>query len=587
MTLLEQAEDTLKTQPWGLRHAFHDAFVAAARETPERQAAWSRALEEAFADARGALVTGLTDKMDRREVEGASQAWREESDPFSVWGRWAPEVYFDRSYIWHWGAVLTRVQPVEGLRALETLPYPALINEVLVLQCREDRELIEELIVASPPVFDEQGDWGPERSVAALLVVNLIAAHMNALHDALSRATRTSGNKREQPGADATLKGFEERELPNWITRVFGLLLRRSDGLRIALGYLGYLVRTTLLGREQQYGSTERWGAHESTLGGLVKVLRDAGVSVAQVREAWCAAEELAMHKETEDAKRNRVHPRSSGRRGEREGEGARTLRANGFPLLCGAAVMLGGDPTSDAEILLFWSWFEELLQGRDPGLSLVIQGRSLMEVLQHFGFLLAKLPDPGALVRVAYAKLEPQRRRARFAFYYDERCHDLESVILLRVALSAASYWLDREKPGEQADAARSLFMWIYERARALWLTAVLDSGQSTRELVTSCFAWVPLLFGESRGEAFKQIIPPLANDACMLVDACVNVRLNGIEAEKLRVLVADAGADLDAALRDVYQWSELTGRKEEVSEGLQKLAEELGIKFNAPEDG
>jgi hypothetical protein len=217
----------------------------------------------------------------------------------------------------------------------------------------------------------------------------------------------------------------------------------------------------------------------------------------------------------------------------------------------------------------------------------LINHGTSLTDVPQRFGFLLSRLAAPGALVRAAYAKLEPQRRRALFAHRYEELYPDLESVFLLRIGLSAAANWLDRAREGEQADAARSLFFWIYERARGLWLTGVLDTGDSKQQLVIACFAYMPFLFGDSLGEALEQAIPPLASDARMLADACANLRRNGIDAAKLRELVAAAGADLDAALRDAHQWSTLSKREEEFPEPLQKLAGELGIRADALEKG
>lgn len=585
-SLLEHAKNALEQRP-GIWHAFHEALVAAVRETPERQEAWSRALKEAFATARSALATSVVDKMDARELKGISQRWREARDPFSVWSQREPHLSLYRDNLWYWGGILLRVQPLEGLRALDTLPYPGLMKEVLYRYCRDDRDLIEELIQAAPPVFDEGGSWGSERSVAALLAVDLVTVHAQALHNALSYAIQSSRDKHQDPEADAALKDLEERELPKWMSRAFGVLFQRKDGLRIAIGYSGNLSRQKLLGREPRRYDKEHWISHEAALGALADTLRHVAVSVARVREEWHAAEQIAAANELEDAKRNRVQRRSSGRKGDQEGEGARTLRAYGLPLLFGAAMMLGGAPTSEAELSLFWSWFEDLLEGRDRGLSLIRHGTSRTEVPQRFGFLLSRLPDPGALLRTAYEKLEAQRRRALFAHRYDEIYPDLESIVLLRVGLNAASNWLDRVKEGEQAEAARALFFWIYERARRLWLTAVLDTEDSKRQLVISCFAYMPFLFGEkSLGEALQRVIPPIANDARMIVDACANLRLNGIEPAELRALIAGAGAELEVALRDVQQWSELTDREEGFPERLRDLARELGIQSGALED-
>jgi hypothetical protein len=214
----------------------------------------------------------------------------------------------------------------------------------------------------------------------------------------------------------------------------------------------------------------------------------------------------------------------------------------------------------------------------------LITHGNSLAEVPQRFGVLLSRLPSPDARLHATYAKLEPQRRRALFAFRYNEIPNDLESVVLLRVGLNVAINWLDRVKVGEQADAARNLFFWIYEAARRLWLTTVLDTENTKKQLVIDCFAFMPFLFGEEIGDALKKAIPPIAGDARLLVEACENLRRNGVEAANLPALITEAGADLIAALHDAHQWSELTGRKEDFPEHLQKLASELGIDFAQP---
>lgn len=117
-------------------------------------------------------------------------------------------------------------------------------------------------------------------------------------------------------------------ELPAWMTLAFDLLLQRPDGLRIALGYLGYLSREHLRGSSRPHDGNERWTASSAALDALIATLRQASVSVRQVREAWEAAEQRAVDKEKEDAKRIRVRRRSSGKTSDREGEGARSLHA-------------------------------------------------------------------------------------------------------------------------------------------------------------------------------------------------------------------------------------------------------------------
>jgi len=587
VALLQKAKESLDANRPGIWRAFNEELIVAVREVPERRAAWAGALEGAFASAREALSTKVLDKREARELEGVSQEWREKRDPFAVWSGRDPHISFWREGVWSLGPLLIQIQPKEGLRALDTLPYPGVMKEVLRRFCHEDRDLIEVLVLAAPVAFDEQRTWVPERSFAALLVTDLITKHAGELHDAVSYSVRASGPEAQKHAAQQELEDVEQRVLPSWMRRAFGLLLQRKDGLHIALGYLGHLSREKLLGRGLSHDGEEKWTAPAVALDALAATLKDAAVRVRQVREAWKAAEQIAIDTEEADSKRSRVRRRSDGKTSDREGEGARWLHGQGLPFLCGATALLGDEPTGEAELDAFWAWFEELLDGRDPGLRLVNHGNSHTTVPRHFGYYLSRLPDPEARFRATYDKIEPQRRRALFASRYDELDHDLESVILLRVGLNAAANWRDRVKQGEQADAARAFFFWIYDTARRLWLTAVLDTGDTKRQLVSTCFAYMPILFGEGLGEALKQVIPPIANDARLLAEACVSLRLNHIEVARLRALIAEAGADLPASLCALRRRSELNGREEDFPEHLRKLEADLAEMNGAPAGG
>lgn len=582
--LLKEAQDGLEGHRAGVWHAFHDELVAAAREDAARRAAWTSTLAVAFEAARQHFSTDFASKRDEREVEAASRDWRERTDPFSVWGNRDPAVSHHYGALWSLGHTLLRIAPAEGLRAIDLLPYPGLMKEILYLFCKEDRTLIESLIEAAPLVFDDQGRWKPDRSVVALLVVELVTKHADALHGAVSRPVRAYGDEERRAAAQRASEDLEKGELPDWMRHTFDLLLRRPDGAPIALGYLAQLSRERILGRGQMHAAKDQWRAGDAALVALGAALGRGSLGVVQVRAAWTAAEERARATEEDAANRTSVRRHSAKRKNDAEGEGARSLRAEGLPFLHGAAVMLGDAATaSSPDLTLFWSWLEDLLVGRDPGLSLIHHGTSLSELPQHFGFLLSRLPNPDALFRATYAKLEPQRRRALFGHKYDEIYHDLESVFLLRVGLNAAVNWFSRVKEGEKADAPRELFFWIEEAARRMWLTAVLDTGETKRQLVIACYAFMPFLFGERLDEALKRTIPCIANDARVLTEACASLRLNGVEAEQLCALAKDAGADLPAALRDLLQWWQLTGRAENFPEHVKKLATELRISFEA----
>jgi hypothetical protein len=574
--LIESAER--ESRSGNVLRAFENGFLAAVLETTERQAEWATAIERSLTSACDLILHVQPRDHDARELDGAVTEWMEETDPFSVWGR-LPELHGLRyDAVWYWASRLILVDAARGLRALDTLPCPVLMKDALAIYCRQDRELIEAMIRAAPPAFDEGGSWRPGHSVAALLVTDLITEHAQSLYDTLRTAMRVT--RPEQATADATqeLEDVAQRELPAWMLHAFSLLLTRQDGLPIALGYLGQLSRGELIGSSRPHDPSERWSAGAAALDALATTLRRIPVGVKGVRDAWRVAEQRAHAKDMLEESRSRVTRRTSTvALSDKDGEGARPLRGEGLPLLYGAAILLGEGPTNEVEIRAFWEWFEELLEGRDPGLSLINQGTSLTVVPQRFGFLLSRLASPDTVFSATYAKLEPHRRRALFARRYDEMYQDLESIVLLRVGLNAAANWRGQTTDDSTTEASRALFLQLFNFARRLWLTAVLDTGDTKRQLVVTCFAFMPFIFGDRLGEALKETIPPIANDSRLLADACANLRLNRIEASDLRRLVASAGADLGAALRDARQWSDITGHAKDFPAHLAQLAEEI----------
>lgn len=534
--------------------AFDDAFVTVVRETTERQVAWIRAIQDALSKEMEALA-GSEDS----QVWGALQQWQEERDPFAVWGYWSPPLGArDGNAVYCWGTMLLRIDLKEGLRALDTLPYPWLTNDVLHLRFRDDRAAIEELISVAPAVFDEIGKWVPEHHVAALLVVDM-------------------ADRKGQPYA----KDSEATQV--WMERFFSLLLRRPDGLVIALGYLARLVQQTLRDNKPAALLTHEGEALRTTtslaLDAITNVLRRAQVDVSRVRDAWRLAEGFAVENEGQRRKRREVRGPQLRGTSDREGEGRRTLYGQGLPYLSGAAILIGDESASHDEIAGFAAWFKELLVGRDPGLGLVRLPAGAAELPRQLGVMLSRHPNAVGMLRDIYKTLEPQRRRASFGVHY-QYIDDVESDFALRVGLYMAVSLREHGKAGEPV----AVFSWIYERARHLWLTAALDIGDSRRQLVAACFAFMPLLFGEALPDALKQTIPPIASDPRMLADACQNLRLNGVEPQRLLALIKAAGADLESALRDVRQWSQLTGHPEQLPEHLQKLAADLGIDLSRP---
>jgi hypothetical protein len=438
---------------------------------------------------------------------------------------------------------------------------PALAGEILTVFMRDDREAIEELVDAAPCVFDAAGDWLQSRSTAALLVVGLVIDHARDLSETVSRSAR-SGDK----NAVDILRELTTTELPSWMKRAFARVIARTDGIAIALGYLAHLAARTL-----GYDDSG-WNPHVAAFAALADVLAERGVTVDDVRGFWMRREQAAHG---EPSTRSRVTGRTSTRRSIHMGEGARTIRVEGFPLFWGATNLFGENASVDV-VSALWGWLRELLRGRDDGLWSLSYSDARHHVPHVIGQMLSRVPSSEVAVREAYADLEPQRRRALFGYLYEDAHSDVESVLLLRIGLNVAIVLGGRT---DTRAVAHELFYWSYDAALRLWLTAVLDSSKAKRDLLLACFATMPHVFGSALKEPLQKTLPAVARDPLLLAAACNSLHCNGVDGAHLSALVAEAGADLPAALRDAHQWALLTGREVDFPEYLTNLANRLDI--------
>ena len=579
---LRAAADAL-SGPHGLWQAFHDAFVDAVRGSNDARTRWTDAIEKELGSSGTAIEAAAMLPRDKDQLRGVIDEWKKERNPYVVWGH-LPQVHlFQDGDLFYWLPLLARINPARGLVALDRLPYPSLMSDILSLYLSDDRDLIREFVELSPPVFDAAGAWRCERSVAALFATDLIVRHARVLLDALAYAERTD----ERAGAAHVRDTVTRNELPQWMADTFGALVRRSDGHQIACAYLARLARGVLLGEgvprqaAVPAGPERPWTPHSLAARALTEVLRAERVTIAAVRRSWLEAEGHAQALSAERTARRAVARRpTDNRRTDREGEGARTLYGEGLPFLFGGALLLGEKPESRDEILELWTWFEELLVHRDPGLSLLRHGTALGDVPQRMGFLIAHLESPEQLLRTAYRSLKPQRRRALYAHRYDELYPDSESVLLLRVAMNAAANSFDRHRfEATLVEMARSNFFWAFDAARTLWLTAVLDTEATKEHLVIACFAFMPFLFGDQLEAALKRTIPCLGKDPRLVASAAASLRANGVLHDRLARAMANAGESLEEAIRDAHAWSSLTGLDRDFPEQLRTLATELGI--------
>lgn len=522
----EQAREGLPPHQVECWKAFVEIFTTLVRDQDDqRRAEWIDVL-------RGEIRTAIADpkklflslvKHVTRQFEAQVDGWRDELDPFAAWDhRCRGYLTFPGEYpFFHLHLVLC-IDPATWCMEVDTLPALDLMDGALdhYTHLKENLTLFEELLRIAPQVFDENGQWGSSRSVVALLLVHHVLR-------------------------------IDSSEI--WLRDAFRIVLERPDGKYIAFAFLAYLAHKELIA-DQRY-----WGQKDEPERIAFKVLAEllgAKFSVKDAHDVWNAAEAVAKAKHERENSR-RVLKENDGvpRIADDRGEGVRTLRGEGLPLLFGTAIMLG-EKTAQAEAAAFWSWFEELLVGKDKSLSTARYDNASPKVIHRFGALLACLPDPEKAFRTIYGKLEPQRRRRIFSHRYEGYDDNIGSMLLLDIGPYAALYWRTRDANAE----VEPLFWCGYDAARRLWLTALQRFNKEERQLVCSFFAFMPHVFGEDIEKILEKALSLIANDSWMVCSAGSLLLRNGIAAERLIPLIRSAGVDLDTALRDAHQWATLT---------------------------
>lgn len=550
---------------------FYEMFTSHVVQTDTQRLEWVSALRHAIRDTTTDF-SGLVFARGREDVLAEVAAWNAVRDPFAVWEFTHHIAYRDPPLI-EFG-ILLRLDRAEWLKAFDALPAPSLMWTTAWLSLVEDPDIIEELLTLAPPLLDESGVW--TRSAAVPILVQLMETHAERVHGALRGAVfGTVDGSPERAAAERISKDFEQRELPARLHQFYRSLLGRADGRFVAHRVLAELAPAAVRKPQTPYRS---WSAKRAAFGSLAATMAVSGVSAEQAQEAWRRREADARREHEAQAARPVLRGATERRVDERLGEGRRSLHAQGFPWLLGALAILEQGTAAPADVEWIWSWFQELLVGRDPGLRLTEGGETREEAVRRVGALLAQLPDPAARWHTAWRLLEPQRRRGQFGVRYGGDSHfDRESVFLVQVGLQACAARVELLPANESRAPMHDLFWSLYAAARRLWLTSAMDIGERRRELVAVCFAFVPEIFGDGCGDALVRAFQPIANDPWLLARACSYLRLNGVAPDRLKLFVARAGVDLDAALLEAHEWAALIGQKGESPSTFKQLAEEL----------
>lgn len=228
-----------------LRSAFEDAFVERARRDPATARAWVEAFSVPAQSVIDTPETVALSMNDAPTIRALAQARRDLSHPFDVWrDPWLRrhDVRYRSIAAFQCLGLSLRIDASEALRAIERLPTLDMI-ELCFHRARADRDLIQDIVAAAPPVFGPDGEWLPERNVVALFAIEQIVAHAAALDESLGQRIWEHRSTTAAPEASEDLVAAEaerararKEELPEWMRRAFGLVLARPDGRELALG---------------------------------------------------------------------------------------------------------------------------------------------------------------------------------------------------------------------------------------------------------------------------------------------------------------------------------------------------------------
>jgi hypothetical protein len=239
------------------------------------------------------------------------------------------------------------------------------------LHLHEDRDSILSLLGTAPPVFANNAWTGSTSGLAALHAAN---RHVDRIHDYLEQLTRAYA---PPPGAQESLKAFEEDEVPEWLRQVSQIAIARSDGRLLLLLFGANLTREVLC---PSWNGQLRWSAAQHALRAIYGVL-DPKPSVAELQQVAALA----------------------------------GVPSNQTTIDC--ATYLVTSAIFDADAKDVWTWYRKLLQQSDN--DLCSHARSWRRALcyQALAERLDKLSDPFDAWRDGWKALfVTDREHARFA---------------------------------------------------------------------------------------------------------------------------------------------------------------------------
>lgn len=563
---------------------FYEALVDAIRASDKTRRAW-------ISELRALIDEEVNQQQPRDWFVAYCEEWREQANPFNVWG--APFNLELRGI--HYGAhserlffaadLLLKIDRGAWFDTLDAFPFPNFAYAALWSWSRiaEDGQLLEELLREAPPVLSPDGQWLSQRRVTALLLIPHIPTHAQLLFQAEEQlqARRVPIDENDQQleitrGENDVLKRLMDDELPNWMRSAFRIVLDRPDGQAILIGYLAHLCDAPKMTQPPH-----QWYAPSCARRILAEELARAGITVEMIQTVWHRSGASTMAPGETPLKEKPQWKFSA-----EEGEGGRALTGEGGSFLYAAASILDVGPASELEIRALWHFLEERLLHRD------IIFRDSISLFRHeapnlFAKLFARLPAPDAWLRDLYRKLEPQRRRALFSLRYEgDRDAEETSRFLIRLGL----YCCTHVESWHAANPRHELFWWLYDAARRLWLTSLSRWNDDARSFLAVCFAFLPEIFGDMLPDVLSRALAPIRNDAWLVSMAGAFLWQDGVDAVEVTRIFQKAGIHLPSALRDAHQWatiSESRQRRVKPNESeFWPIARDLAAKLNVTLD-
>lgn len=521
---------------------------------PDRRRVWLSDLTRTF-EARCAAIEEDFGDQERKAARDIVRHWAIETDPFAIW-RGNTHSSWDHLHLESWttyrcAELLLRIDVATAAVVLEKAPHPGLVATVLAGEALrpEFESTLVDLIRHSLPVVDEGGAWS-ERRFVALLALHQLERHAFAKANDLAGKERLATTDLDRRAVREDHARWLAEALPRHVRSCCTALLRRQDGARLAIELGALLIRRRMgpsfvdIEPDFQRGKDELPEVAEVILGELAVGVVEAGVNAVAVTTAAVTAADAAAARRRADAStliRSAKLPRKLVCTA---GEGGRVLPGDGLPYLAFASSILPRGGPNEGDV---WRMFVERLAGGDPSVN--EQLRSAFPIDERFGAIMARMVDPAVVLRSAYLRLEPQRRRTSYGLRYEELGANEGSVLILRVGLRAVEEGLRGADPAARLSWA-AVYMWIVQQALRLWLVRFIDVAHHAQQLLVSTLPIAPLVWADPtilRVET-ASILRSIRSSPEVLLAAILQLHESGISNDLLREVLIEAGLDEDA---------------------------------------